>query len=443
MNKEIYNNIILNEQIVLSCLLDNKILYKYLPQISIKYFISEKSKKIFNLLKKAYKKKIDININSLIEINNDNSIDKASLIALKENYFDTETNIEYHIEKLRLNYIRVNLYNNTLNELDELLLDTDFEINNIIKVFEKGLRELKEIKKGKNIIREGNDVYEEYIDLIDRRLDGSAFGSTGLKELDDVMSEGFLDGKITVLAAYTSLGKTTLASIFVDELIKKEKKVIYFALEPQVTSIIDILISRRFDISRTKLIKELNEFDDELLDEIEDEVYYLVNKSGLLHFVDNPIIEFEDIEELLKENNYALCVIDLFEKFKDIPSGETKIISEYLDIIQTIAKKTNTHIIIIQQLGRSVIKRNSKRPVLSDLMNSSKYEQIADNILLLHREKYYNPDVADEDILEIIIAKQRAGAKDISVYYYFKPEKGKLIPILKNKKEFEDSREFG
>lgn len=54
-----------------------------------------------------------------------------------------------------------------------------------------------------------------------------------------------------------------------------------------------------------------------------------------------------------------------------------------------IAKRHELAIIVLSQLNRDVEKRADKRPMLSDLKESGRLEEDADNVILVHREEYY------------------------------------------------------
>ncbi len=427
MNEEVIKNYsIHNEQVVLSCLMqNNKTLYRYIDSVKGEYFLDKKSKLILKGLKKLVSRKQKFSLDTLMEFLDDENISIKELQKLIDIYSSAHKNIEFHISKIVLNYCKLRSYNTLLNELDQTLLDSKSDKEDIFNIIDLFKDEFSIVQNALTEIGDGNEIFDNYLDTLDRRLEGKAFGTTGFKCLDSALTEGFCDGKITILGALRSIGKTTFCCNIANALISKGLPVIYFNLEPHTISILDQLVCMRLKISRTDLIKYASKLDDKILDEIEEEVYNITVRDNLLKFVDNPDVSFNSIENILSSNNYKLAIIDLFEKLKEVPSGDTKLISQALDRIQSIAKKTNTHILVVQQLNRATEKRKDIRPKLSDFMNTSKYEQVADNVFLLHRNKFFEPELID-DILEVIIAKQREGKPNVNVYFKFLGEIAKI-----------------
>jgi replicative DNA helicase len=82
----------------------------------------------------------------------------------------------------------------------------------------------------------------------------------------------------------------------------------------------------------------------------------------------------------------------------------------------------------LAQLNRALEQRQDKRPQKSDLRGSGSIEQDADTILFLHREDYYDAETEDQNVMEVIVSKQRDGELG-KVQLYFNKETGKLLPF--------------
>lgn len=67
-------------------------------------------------------------------------------------------------------------------------------------------------------------------------------------------------------------------------------------------------------------------------------------------------------------------------------------------------------IILLSQLSRTLMSRQDKRPMLSDLRDSGAIEQDADMIIFLHREDYYDREAESDGTMDVIVAKNREGA---------------------------------
>jgi len=75
-------------------------------------------------------------------------------------------------------------------------------------------------------------------------------------------------------------------------------------------------------------------------------------------------------------------------------------------------------VVCLVQLNRDGKGRSDKRPVLTDLRDTGKWEENADGVLFIHREQYHDPDTEFPNVGEVIVAKNRAGASAGSATVY-------------------------
>ena len=88
--------------------------------------------------------------------------------------------------------------------------------------------------------------------------------------------------------------------------------------------------------------------------------------------------------------------------------------------MKALARELNVPVIALSQLSRSVEARQVKRPMLSDLRESGSLEQDADLVAFLYREDYYNPETENQNITELIVAKNRNGPVDTINFFFAK-----------------------
>lgn len=89
---------------------------------------------------------------------------------------------------------------------------------------------------------------------------------------------------------------------------------------------------------------------------------------------------------------------------------ETSRVSQCMEGITEVAKRTNLPAMVACQLNREVEKRPDKRPKLSDLKQTGKIEEDAALVVLLYRDGYYQEHPPMDDTMELNVAKNRDGA---------------------------------
>jgi replicative DNA helicase len=65
-----------------------------------------------------------------------------------------------------------------------------------------------------------------------------------------------------------------------------------------------------------------------------------------------------------------------------------------------MAKELDVTVLLLSQLSRAPEARGDHRPILSDLRESGSIEQVADVVMLLYRDDYYDQDCEEKGIIE-------------------------------------------
>ena len=83
--------------------------------------------------------------------------------------------------------------------------------------------------------------------------------------------------------------------------------------------------------------------------------------------------------------------------------------------LKSLAKELNCVVVLLTQLNRNLESRGDKRPVPSDSRDTGQIEQDCDYWVGIYRDSVYN-DQADKNLMEIIVALNRHGAGNFTVY---------------------------
>lgn len=243
---------------------------------------------------------------------------------------------------------------------------------------------------------------------------GSPAARTGFYDLDSILGGGFRKGRLYVLAARPSVGKSALAGNLALNVAKTGKMPIcVFSLEMSTDEYVQRFLSSESGIENNFLetgkvsesqwqplsvaIAELSEqqifINDEScpsLNQIRSQVRRISSHYGSVGLV---IIDYLQLMALDTDSR-----VNMAQRVGEISRG-----------LKRLAKDLDVPVLALSQLNREVEHRNDKRPVLSDLKDSGAVEQDSDVVIMLYREEMYNPDTPDRGIAELVVRKQRNG----------------------------------
>ncbi len=134
--------------------------------------------------------------------------------------------------------------------------------------------------------------------------------------------------------------------------------------------------------------------------------------------------------KLKAEQGLGLVIIDYLQMIQSYKRTEnrTQEISEIARATKSLAKELDVPVIAISQLSRAVEALGNRRPQLSHLRESGELEQVADLVLFIYREDYYNENTEKKNIAEIILSKHRNGPTG-TVELYFDKEHSRFVGL--------------
>lgn len=232
---------------------------------------------------------------------------------------------------------------------------------------------------------------------------------TGLARLDEFY-DGFEPGKLVILAARPSVGKSVLGAQFALRTAESGRAAAFFSLEMDPPAIYARLICGRAGVSAWKHKHgHLNEGERRAYAKALGEVGDMP-----LFIQDTPSMGVSDIRAASARLaamgvNLGMKVVD-YLGLLHLPRAERQdlAIGEAARALKLDARESNSCNICIAQLGRSS-EKEKRRPTLSDLQDSGKIEQHADDIIFIHRDDSAVSDRRTPHPVEIIVAKQRGG----------------------------------
>lgn len=247
---------------------------------------------------------------------------------------------------------------------------------------------------------------------------------TGFRDIDNLIS-GFHPGQLNIIGARPSMGKTAIAINMGVNFALSGCAVTFVSLETTEREITDRLLSSLSKVQLQKF-KDTSLMSEKEIDQVIEEIdtyekldFNVIDKNNttpqkirnIVGSNDKTNVIFIDYVQLMKADGYSK---DRRLEIEDI-SRELKI----------VAKETNSIVIALAQLSRSVEQRSDKRPMMSDLREAGGLEQDGNVIMLLYRDDYYNkPEVTDltgKSEVEFIVAKNKDGQVGTVVLDFFKP----------------------
>lgn len=229
---------------------------------------------------------------------------------------------------------------------------------------------------------------------------------TGLLDIDSNIHP-FKPGRVVVLAARPSMGKSALA-INIASHIGKEKSVLFFSLEMPKDEIVERVLSSSIGIDYGLI--QGDGLPDEDWGRISQGDHALKHSS--LYIDDQAGSTLNQLMAKARKHKHKhgldLIVIDYVQLMQGVGSNRTEEIGSISRGLKEMAKDLECPVLLLSQLNRGVESRPNKRPMMSDLRQSGDIEQDADCILFLYRHEVYH-EGSRPNVAELIVSKNRQG----------------------------------
>ncbi|MBI5221924.1 MAG: replicative DNA helicase [Candidatus Magasanikbacteria bacterium] len=267
-----------------------------------------------------------------------------------------------------------------------------------------------------------SDAFERIDEL--HREKGKLRGlATGYKQLDNLLA-GLQKSDLIILAARTSVGKTSLAlDIARNAAVKSKVPVGIFSLEMSKEQLVDRLLCSEAGVDlwkmRTGNLSDRPDSNDfpkigHAMGVLSEAPIYIDDSPG------NNVMQIRTkARRLQAEHGLGLIVVDYLQLMESHNNryGDNRVqeVAEISRNLKGIARELNVPVLALSQLSRLVEQRKPAIPKLSDLRESGSIEQDADVVMFIYRKaadrSYRLEDVSPDErnIAEIHIAKHRNG----------------------------------
>lgn len=274
------------------------------------------------------------------------------------------------------------------------------------------------------------DTYEN-IELLHTQKGDVTGIPSGFTDLDK-LTAGFQRNDLIIVAARPSVGKTAFAlNVAQNVATKAGENVAIFSLEMGAEQLVMRMLCAEGNIDAQVMRTGSLQAEDwrkltMAMGSLSNAGIFIDDASGLR------VNEIRSkCRRLQQEHGLGMVIIDYLQLIEGSGrSGENRQqeVSEISRSLKGIARELEIPVIALSQLSRGVEQRQDKRPMLSDLRESGSIEQDADIVSFLYREDYYDKETENENMIEIIIAKQRNGPTG-TVTLAFAKEYNKFVNV--------------
>lgn len=241
---------------------------------------------------------------------------------------------------------------------------------------------------------------------------------SGIKSLDRMLT-GFMPNQCYLLAGRPGMGKSALAIEIARYVAMQGKRVLFFSLEMSETKVFTRIVAQTTGLSYDAIAQN------KLSDEDRVRVLDAADQASQLPIeIDaTPAMTIAAIRNIAKKRQMThgldMVIIDHVGIARpDIRLSNAYEKANYIaDAVMALPKQLGVPVLALSQLSREVEHRADKRPQLSDLRDSGKWEENADAVLFVYRDGYYNDDTATPNLADIIVAKNRDGRLGVAETY--------------------------
>jgi replicative DNA helicase len=301
------------------------------------------------------------------------------------------------------------------NEIVKLGYETQTELPVVLDQAEQQVYGIASEHSATDLVHISNSLHDAFSEIEARHAGTTSPAlSTGFYDLDALLGGGFRKGRLYVMAARPSVGKSALAGNLALNVAQLSRlPVAIFSLEMSTAEYVQRFLSSESGIENNFL--ETGRVSHNQWQPLSQAIAQL---SDLPIFInDDSCPSLTEIRSQVRRvasgfGGVGLVVIDYLQLMAEATNSRLNMAQRVGEIsrgLKKLAKDLDVPVLALSQLNREVESRNDKRPLLSDLRDSGNVEQDSDVVIMLYRDEVHHPDTPDRGISELIVRKQRNG----------------------------------
>jgi replicative DNA helicase len=415
-----------NEQVVLGALIaDADQRQRFLPRLRDNLFVDPVSVAILGALRQLARDDVPYAADTVVQMSG-GEVKFKYLQSLERDFGALpDANLEVHVRILH----REAAKERARESFEGLYASLDDPHTSVEEVETNASAVLRAVRdpSGGGRVRRGKSLREEWYGELERLREGKdeLFRPFHFSGLDDELYEGLRPGNVVVIAGRPGVGKTTFVSNLLLRQVLRGRRWLSVPVEPGTEAVVEQMCCAKAKVRAEKVIKSPDELTKREMFDLKRAARELLDNECL--DLNDEMSSLEELEAAVEADDYDGVEIDLWEYL--LEDLDPKVVTQRLRWLKRLAKRRGFAAVVVHQIKR--IKRvKNPRPMLHELKNSGGYEEVADLAILLHRAKYYKPEV-EKDVLEMSIAKQRRGPQNVLVGFEFDPSicrVGKHVP---------------
>jgi len=228
---------------------------------------------------------------------------------------------------------------------------------------------------------------------------------------------GLRKGRLTIVAARPSQGKSAFALQIATDLSLQGKTVAFLSLEMDAEELYERVVCNHYKLNNMDLLHgktdEYVKAHGKFLDEFKNVPFIISDAVGW---------EWQEVAQFVEDIAVKpdVIIVDYIQAIKKHNMMERGVFDEYIRRVREIAVKNNIAFILLSQINRASQDLKDKAPRLHQLKGSGFLEEHADVVMLLHWGYKYNKQ-ARINSFQLFIEKNRNGPTGI-VNLEFYPE---------------------